>query len=281
MSRLAQFSQPADFKTGLISMIKRLGILTLGLTGIIAGVLGAAFIDPYQSGIDWKEPPVVDPGGPHEPPSDAIVLFGGEDLSAWKGGDKWKIVDGVAIPAGGGITSKQAFGDIQLHVEFATPKDVSGKGQGRGNSGVYLMGKYEVQVLDSYKNETYYDGQAAAIYKQWPPLVNASRPPGKWQTYDIIFTAPRFGEDGKLQSPAYVTVLHNGVLVQNHTKLKGATYYAKPPSYEAHPDKLPLHIQFHGNPVHFRNIWVRELEPRKKGESESKEKSAAKKGGDS
>ena len=239
----------------------RLG--TLIFSGITLVGIGAMFVDEYKSGIDWKEPPVVTPGEGNAPPSDAIVLFDGEDLSAWKGGEKWKVVDGVAIPQAGGVTSKQAFGDIQLHLEWATPEKVSGKGQGRGNSGVYLMGKYEVQILDSYKNKTYFDGQAASIYKQFPPLVNASRKPGQWQSYDIIFTAPRFDEDGKLLSPAYITLLHNGVLVQAHTELLGATYYARPPSYEAHPEKLPLFIQFHGNPVRFRNIWVRELEGRK------------------
>lgn len=223
---------------------------------------GALFVDEYKSGIKWEKPPVIDPGDTQQPPSDAIVLFNGQDLSAWNGGDKWKVEAGHAVPQRAGITSKQAFGDIQLHLEWAAPEEVTGSGQGRGNSGVYLMGKYEVQILDSYENETYYDGQAGSLYKQWPPLVNASRKPGEWQTYDIIFTAPRFDEQKNLLSPAYVTVLHNGIVVQNHAELLGGTFYDKPPHYEPHADKLPIHLQFHGNPVKFRNIWVRELQER-------------------
>ena len=245
-------------------MIRHCGIKVLALGGMVFVGLGAMLVEEYKSGIDWREPPVVTPGEGTAPPSDAIVLFDGENLSAWEGGEKWNVENGVAIPREGGIASKQAFGDIQLHLEWATPQEVSGQGQGRGNSGVYLMGKYEVQILDSYKNDTYFDGQAGAIYKQWPPLVNASRQPGEWQTYDIIFTAPRFDEQGKLAAPAYITLLHNGVLVQNHTELKGGTFYDRPPKYEAHPEKLPLHLQFHGNPVRFRNIWVRELSGREK-----------------
>ena len=231
---------------------------------VLVSASGAAafFVDEYKSGIDWPEPPVVSTDAPGGPPSDAIVLFDGTDLSAWEGGENWKVEEGYAIPRKSGITSKQAFGDIQLHLEWASPAEVSGSGQGRGNSGVYLMGKYEVQILDSYENETYYDGQAGALYKQWPPLVNASRKPGEWQTYDILFTAPRFDEQQNLLRPGYVTVLHNGVVVQNHTELLGGTFYERPPRYEPHADKLPLHLQFHGNPVRFRNIWVRELSER-------------------
>ena len=162
----------------------------------------------------------------------------------------------------GGISTKQAFGDIQLHLEWATPQEVRGDGQGRGNSGVYIMGKYEVQILDSWENETYFDGQAGSLYKQWPPLVNASRRPGQWQTYDIIFTAPKFDPQGTLLLPAYATVLQNGVLVQNHSELRGGTSWDSPPNYQPQPDKAPLHLQFHGNPVKFRNIWVRELRDR-------------------
>ena len=227
---------------------------------LAAGTAGAWFVEEYKSGIEWEEPPVVDPGGPQTAPSDAIVLFGGTDLSAWQGGEKWKVEDGVTWPTGkGGITTKQAFGDVQLHAEWASPEEVTGSGQGRGNSGIYFMGMYEVQVLDSYENETYFDGQAGSIYKQWPPLVNASRKPGDWQTYDILFTAPRFDGQGNLLRPAYVTVLHNGVVVQNHSELLGGTFYDRPPRYEPHPEKLPFHLQDHGNPVRFRNIWVREL----------------------
>lgn len=214
----------------------------------------------WKSGIVWPEPPVVDPGEPGAAPSDAIVLFDGKSLDAWHGGEKWKIEDGVAT-ARGGIESKQSFGDCQLHIEWSAPTKVVGHGQGRGNSGVYLMGKYELQILDSYNNPTYFDGQAGAIYKQTPPMVNAMRKPGEWNTYDVIFTAPRFNEDGDLKSPAYVTAMHNGVLIQNHFALQGKTAWDEPPSYQKHADKLPIQIQYHGNPVRFRNIWVREIKP--------------------
>lgn len=234
----------------------------MAATLLLSAAAGAFFVDEYKSGIEWEKPPVVDPGDANHPPSDAIVLFDGKDLSAWEGGDNWKVENSQAIPQKAGITSKQSFGDIQLHLEWASPEEVSGSGQGRGNSGVYLMGKYEVQILDSYENETYHDGQAGSLYKQWPPLVNASRKPGAWQTYDIFFTAPRFDEQKNLLSPAYATVLHNGVVVQNHTELLGGTFYDQPPHYEPHADKLPIHLQFHGNPVKFRNIWVRELKER-------------------
>jgi hypothetical protein len=195
-----------------------------------------------------------------EPPSDAIVLFNGKDLSAWENGERWKIEDGVAIVRGGDIRTKQSFGDCQLHIEWSSPVPATGSSQGRGNSGVFLMDRYEMQILDSYDNKTYYDGQAAAIYKQTPPMVNAMRPPGEWNTYDIIWTAPKFKEDGSLESPAYITALHNGVLVLNHFELLGNTPFTEPPKYEAH-GKLPIHLQDHGNPVRFRNIWIREIKP--------------------
>jgi hypothetical protein len=221
----------------------------------------SAYGKEYESGIKWLEPKVIEPGAKcGDPPSDAIVLFGGKDLSQWTGGDKWETRDGYAIPHGHGITTKQEFGDCQLHLEWATPSQVSGSGQGRGNSGVYLMEKYEVQILDSFINKTYFDGQAAAIYKQKPPMVNCCRKPGEWQTYDIVFNAPRFGEGGRLVKPGYVTVLQNGVLVQNHTELLGSTFYEQPPKYEPHPPKGRIHLQFHGNPVRFRNIWIREIQ---------------------
>ena len=230
---------------------------------ILAGAAAAtgalyAWQREYKSGIIWPEPPVVDPGGPEQAPSDAIVLFDGGDLSEWKNGDKWIVEDGVATASGSGITTKREFGDCQVHLEFASPAEVKGEGQGRGNSGLYLMGRYEVQILDSYDNKTYFDGQCASIYKQSPPIVNASRPPGEWQTLDVIFTAPVFSEGGELVRPAYVTVLHNGLVVQNHFELQGGTSYVAAPKYEAHPEKAPLDLQFHGNPVRFRNIWVRE-----------------------
>jgi hypothetical protein len=235
-----------------------------------AGAIAAAVIallafslkaDEWISGIPWTEPAVVDPGPIGGPPSDAVVLFGGKDLSKWDGGDKWKVQDGYAISGGNDITTKQGFGDCQLHVEWATPEKVEGEGQGRGNSGVFLMGLYEVQILDSYGNKTYYDGQAAAIYKQHPPLVNACRKPGQWQTYDIVFEAPRFDKKGNLTRPAFITVLQNGVLVQNHLQIQGTTAWDVGPKYAAHAAKLPIILQYHGNPVRFRNIWIRELPP--------------------
>ncbi len=208
------------------------------------------------------EPRVIDPG---PPPSDAIVLFDGKDLSLWKsekdgGPARWEVKEGVATVNGSGsITTRQAFGDCQLHVEWAAPAEVKGEGQGRGNSGVYLQERYEIQVLDSFKNKTYYDGQAAAVYKQQAPLVNACRRPGEWQTYDIVYHAPRFDGAGKLLQAATVTVLHNGVLVQDHAEIKGSTGPSGAPKYVAHPLKQPLMLQDHGNPVRFRNIWIREL----------------------
>ena len=213
----------------------------------------------YLSGKVWAEPRIIDPGSAGKPPSDAIVLFDGHEMSAWAGGDKWEIADGAATAKGGGITSKQGFGDCQLHLEWAEPAKVEGSGQGRGNSGVYLQGLYEVQILDSYDNTTYFDGQCGAVYKQTPPLVNACRKPGEWQSYDIIFEAPRFDSSGNLQKPAYVTALQNGVLILNHFQIEGASAWDAPPKYTAHDLKLPLSIQYHGNPVRFRNIWIREL----------------------
>jgi hypothetical protein len=224
---------------------------------------------------DRPLPPVITPGTgstqdePGKAPSDAIVLFDGKDLSKWHVGKDtpagWKIEAGAMIgtpssqPGGGTITSNDEFGDCQIHVEWSAPNPPRGQDQGRGNSGVLIMGRYEIQVLDSYENVTYADGQAAAIYGQYPPLVNASRKPGEWQTYDILFTAPRFTTDGQVESPAYVTVLHNGVVVHNHTALLGPMVYRALAKYTPHGPKGPLSLQDHGNPVRFRNIWVREL----------------------
>ena len=215
---------------------------------------------------DWSRKPVkVTPGDGTRPPSDAIILYGGAgDLEKWEsergGPAPWKGTEVLTIvPGSGGIRTKQAFGDVQLHLEWRVPADVEGTGQDRGNSGIYLMGLYEIQVLDSYANETYYNGQAGSVYKQYIPLVNASLPPGHWQTYDIIFTAPRFHEDGTLESPAYVTVLHNGVLVQNHVELRGPTVFIGKPEYRTHASKLPLMLQDHNHADSFRNIWIREF----------------------
>jgi hypothetical protein len=224
-----------------------------------AGLATAVTMQEYKSGVVWPEPKVVTTDATTGVPSDAIVLFDGKDLSKWKNGDAWQIENGYAIARKTGISTKDSFGTCQLHLEFATPEKVEGNGQGRGNSGVYLMGRYEVQILDSFNNPTYFDGQCASLYKQTPPMVNASRKPGEWQTYDIIFTAPQFGEDKKLLKPAYATVLHNGVLVQNHFELQGGTYFDRPAAYDYHPARAPISLQFHGNPVRFRNMWLREI----------------------
>jgi hypothetical protein len=216
-------------------------------------------------------PAVVDPGtastqdAPGRAPSDAVLLFDGKDLSKWQHHDgnaaKWKVENGYAeVVAGtGNIFSKQPFGDCQLHVEFSEPVPAKGESQERGNSGVFLMGLYEIQVLDSYENRTYADGQAGALYGQYPPLVNASRPPGQWQSYDVVFHGPRFDKGGKLLRPARVTVLHNGVLVQDNVVLSGRTEHGERPPYKAHPEKLPLGLQDHDAAVRYRNIWIREL----------------------
>jgi hypothetical protein len=215
-------------------------------------------------------PPVVDPG-PAPPslpaPSDAIVLFDGKDLQQWtnsKGAQAgWQVKDGYfeVVNKTGSIKTKRAFGDCQLHVEWASPSKPAGSGQNRGNSGVFLMEIYEVQVLDSYNNPTYSDGSAGAIYGQYPPLVNACRKPGEWQAYDILFRAPRFDKSGKLVTPARMTVFHNGILVQDNQELTGPTAHKERPPYQAHAGKLPISLQDHGHPVRFRNIWIRELQP--------------------
>jgi hypothetical protein len=192
-------------------------------------------------------------------------LFDGKDLSLWAGEDghaaKWKVADAYVevVPHSGFIHTRQSFGDCQLHVEFAEPVPAVGAGQDRGNSGVFLIGLYEIQVLDSYENKTYADGQAAGVYGQFLPQVNASRPPGQWQWYDVIFHGPRFDRTGKVQRSARMTVLHNGVLVQDNVDLSGPTAHHERPSYKPGPEKLPLALQDHGNPVRFRNIWIREL----------------------
>lgn len=220
------------------------------------------------------QPPVVTPGTASTPeaagkaPSDAVVLFDGKDLSKWQIHGKepgWKVEDGAMVvppsgtPNGGTITSKDEFGDCQIHVEFATPDPPQGRDQGRGNSGVLIMGRYEVQVLDSFENLTYADGGASAVYGQHPPQVNASRPPGRWQTYEIIFHAPKFKADGSVEAPATITALHNGVLVQDHVELLGPMAFRALARYSPHGPKGPLAFQDHGNPVRYRNIWVREI----------------------
>ena len=213
-----------------------------------------------------EEPKIIDPGDATRAPSDAVVLFNGKDLSNWssvKDGSAagWDIKDGaMVVKAGtGAIRTRREFNDIQLHIEWATPAEVKGDGQGRGNSGVFLQGLYEIQVLDSYNNKTYFHGQAGAVYKQYPPLVNACRKPGEWQTYDIIYHAPIFGDDGKVKKKATVTVLQNGVLIQDNVEIYGPTTHEPIfPQYSKH-GKGPIILQDHGNPVRFRNVWVREL----------------------
>jgi len=239
-------------KATIVAAIALVALASLGL----GANLNAA---EYLSGVQWSEPAIIDPGPLGGPPSDAVVLFDGKDMSKWNNAEKWIVKDGYVESGPGAPASKDVFGDCQLHVEWASPEEVKGSSQGRGNSGVFLMGIYEVQVLDSYDNKTYFDGQCGAIYKQHPPLVNACRKPGEWQAYDIIWKGPQFDPEGKLVTPAFITVLHNGVVIQNHFQLEGNTPFDRPPEYKPHPDKGPISLQYHGNPVRFRNIWVREL----------------------
>lgn len=237
--------------------------------------------DPPDSHHPWAvhdpnrpQPPVVTPGTcstqdqPGKPPSDAIMLFDGTDLSNWEsakengGPAKWQVRDGLLIvaPSTGDIRTKQEFGDIQLHVEWAEPPDVHGSSQGRGNSGIFLMGRVEIQVLDSYHNITYADGHAAAVYGQDPPMANALRPPGEFQVYDIIFRRPIY-KDGEVVTPGYVTVIVNGVVAQDHTPIEGPTGHMRRAHAQPFPNQGPLQLQDHGNPVRFRNIWYRPLPP--------------------
>ena len=211
--------------------------------------------------IDWPTPPVVTPGKEdRDAPSDAVVLYDGKNFDEWKGAEKWTPDDDGAFTVKGLIQTKKEFGDCQLHVEFASPKTVKGSGQGRGNNGIGLIGaRYEIQVLDSFENKTYPEGSAGSVYNQRPPMVNASRKPGEWQTYDILFEIPRFKDDGTVERPGYVTLLHNGVVCLNHFEIKGDTNFDKAPAYRKHADKMPIHLQNHGNPVRYRNIWIREM----------------------
>ncbi len=218
------------------------------------------------------QPEIVTPGtfstqeAPGKPPSDAVVLFDGTNLDKWKN-DKgeaaqWDLIDGVmqVKPKTGTLTSKDEFGDCQLHIEWSAPTPPTGNSQGRGNSGLFMMGRYEIQILDTYNNPTYADGTAGAVYGQSPPQVNAVRPPGEWNVYDVIWEGPRF-KDGKLEKPAYVTLLVNGVVVQNHTMLIGNTPFKNVGKYSPHAETGPIKLQDHGNPMRFRNIWYRPLKP--------------------
>jgi hypothetical protein len=246
------------------------------VAALMLNPFAGAFAQPDPNWIDHDRdrplPAVVDPGSAStqeqagKPPSDAVVLFDGKDISPWVSMDgsptKWVTRDGYleCVRGSGYVRTLQNFGDCQLHVEWTSPTPPHGEGQGRGNSGVFFgLDRYEIQVLDSYESKTYADGSAAAVYGQYPPLVNVCRPPGQWQTYDILWTAPRFDDSGKLLSAARVTVLQNGVLVQNNVELTGPTGWLNRVPYQPHPEKQPISLQDHGNPVRFRNIWVREL----------------------
>jgi len=242
-----------------------LKLLRLHLVASISILTCFLFMDTsaqeYLPGIEWEEPETVTPGKTNQdPPSDAVILFDGVNTSAWKNAETWKVTDRFLIVGKGMISTKETFGDCQLHIEWSSPLPAEGTGQGRGNSGVFF-GPYEIQILDSFENATYFDGQAAAIYKQAPPLVNVMRKPGEWNSYDIIWNTPRFDTSGNLTEPATVTVLHNGVLVQNNFELLGDTPYNRPPRYSPHPPELPIRLQDHRNPVRFRNIWVRKIAP--------------------
>lgn len=260
----------------------RTHILSLA-TVALAATIALPAVAQQSSGMKPEEtevwqpvPKIVTPGATDAaPPSDAIILFDGANEDAWVSAQdhtpaQWIVHDGIFTvnKKGGNIETKQRFEDYQLHLEFRIPADITGSGQARGNSGLFLASTgpgddgYELQILDSYKNTTYVNGQAASIYKQSPPLVNPARKPGEWQTYDVVWTAPRFNPDGSLRSPAYVTAFFNGVLVQNHFQLTGQTLYIGKPFYKAY-DRAPIKLQAHGDasqPVSFRNIWVRPLD---------------------
>ena len=235
-------------------------------TAATFSVAHAQITDPKATEVWSPKPPVVTPGEGTKPPSDAIVLFDGKNLNEFitakdSSAAAWTInKDGsmTVAPSKGDIQTKQSFGSCQLHVEYRAPEVVKGEGQGRGNSGIFLQSRYEVQVLDCYGNTTYSNGQTGSIYKQSIPLANACRKPGEWNTYDIIYTAPQFNKDGIKTASAFVTVIHNGVLLQNHTEIKGTTEYIGLPKNEAHGD-LPIKLQDHGDLVSYRNIWLRKL----------------------
>jgi hypothetical protein len=253
--------------------------ILLALATLVTSAAWAQTAEPTdpKATEQWEPvPKTVTPGKQDSaPPSDAIVLFDGRDLSQWEtakdhSAAHWNVHDGIVTVSKttGNIQTKQHFKNYQLHLEWRVPKDITGEGQARGNSGLFLASTgpgdegYEIQILDSYNNKTYVNGQAASIYKQSAPLVNAMRPPGEWQTYDVVWTAPVFGTDGALKSPGYVTLFHNGALVQNHTQLTGETFYIGKPKYKPYVDAA-IKLQAHGDPspaISFRNIWVRPLD---------------------
>lgn len=234
---------------------------------LFAQVATAQITDPKATEVWTPKPRVVTPGSATQAPSDAIVLFDGSNFSEFVSvkdsatAVAWTLNADKSMTVGAGkgdIRTKRSFGDCQLHLEFRAPEVVKGEGQGRGNSGVFLQQRYEVQVLDCYQNTTYSNGQTASVYKQSIPLVNACKKPGEWQTYDIIYTAPRFNKDSVLVAPGHVTVMHNGIVVQNHTEIKGTTEYIGLPKNVAH-GKAPIQLQDHGDLVSYQNIWIREL----------------------
>lgn len=239
-------------------------ILIVSVFIFIASCAFAQEGDPKVTEVWEPQPKVIMPGIGSTAPSDAIILFDGKNLTEWinlKGEvSKWDVKDGVAtvVKGAGDIKTKKTFGDMQLHIEWRSPQKATGEGQGRGNSGIFIQERYEVQVLDNYNNKTYANGQAGSVYKQYIPLANACKKPGEWQVYEIIYKAPKFNVDSSLNSPAYLTVIHNGVAVQNNVALLGETMYIGKPFYKAH-GKAPIKLQDHGDPVSFRNIWIREL----------------------
>jgi hypothetical protein len=241
------------------------GLLIIGLVAFSLQCMGEEKESPKLTEVWEPVPQVVTPGINSQPPSDAIILFDGTNLDEWesaKGGEaKWELDGGAmtVVKKSGSIRTKKSFGDCQLHIEWRSPAVVTGDGQDRGNSGIFLQERYEVQVLDSYESVTYSNGQAGSIYKQHIPLVNVCKKPGEWQTYDIIFSSPKFAENGQVDEPGFVTVMQNGVLVQNHVELMGTTVYIGKPKYEKHNLKEPISLQDHGCLVSYRNIWIREL----------------------
>jgi len=256
---------PPITRRDLLAAAAAAAVLAMPVAAISAPRASQDAAPPPSATEVWQPlPPKVDaPAG--GVPGDAKVLFAGTETDAWETVDGrpigWKVVDGalVVMPGSGDIRTREAFGDVQLHLEFRTLAQPTGQGQGASNSGVFLMERYELQVLDSHRNTTYVNGQAASVYKQYAPLVNASRPPGQWQSYDVLFLAPRFAADGRVLAPARMTVFHNGVLVQHDVALRGSTVYQGQPEYEAHAAQLPLRLQDHGDAVAFRNIWIRTI----------------------